>query len=136
MTDVFDPVAGEIDRDDSIARAWRAANPDWRAWMYERIVEVARKKPYFITDDMERLRTLRQGPSTHENRAIGPLMLQAQRDKICLPTDDWVQSAQRVNHRRWMRVWYSLVYEGPRFRRPRRRKIIDPRQFDIDWPGP
>ena len=131
--DVFDAEGGAVDRDAAIAQADEVADPAWKAFMYAGIVEVARKKPFFITDDVERLRIVRQGPRTHENRALGPLMLQAARQGVCLPTDDWVQSAQRVNHRRWMRVWYSLVYEGPRVRRPRHRKLHDPRQYGIEW---
>jgi hypothetical protein len=30
-----------------------------------------------------------------------------------------------------MRVWYSLIYEGPKIRR-RRRKIIDPNQYFLE----
>ena len=96
-----------------------------------RHVEVARKKPYFTIDDVERLRQHRRGPATHEHRAIGPLMLEAKRNQVCIPTEDHVESRQRVNHRRPMRVWYSLIYEGPKIRR-RRRKIIDPNQYFLE----
>jgi hypothetical protein len=124
----FDPAGGASARDEAMARARRAANPEWVRWWSEATIEVARKKPYFTTDDIERLRSYRQGPRTHENRAIGPLMRDAMKNGVCLPTEDWVQSGQRVNHRRPMRVWFSLIYQGPKHRY-RRRRVIDPNQF-------
>jgi hypothetical protein len=33
-----------------------------------------------------------------------------------------------------MMLWYSLIYRGPRPAKPRRRRIMDPRQHDL-WDG-
>ena len=77
--------------------------------MYRSLVTVARQKPTFFTDDIERVRQAKDGPSTHENRALGPLMKRAHKDLICEPTDQWVPSSQAGNHRRPMRVWRSLI---------------------------
>jgi hypothetical protein len=131
MDEPFDPVAGKHGRRDGMHRAARAADPAWWAFMLEAAREVARAKPFFFTDDLERLRVNREGPATPENRAIGPLMKEAQKLGICEPTDRWSPSSQKVNHGRYMRVWYSLIYVGPRISRPRRMHVIDPRQYDL-----
>jgi hypothetical protein len=128
----FNPQAGTLAKQEGMQRAARSCNPIWWAWMLERVQEVARRKPYFNTDDIERLRQDRQGPRTHEKRAMGPLMKYAQKLGYCEPTDQWVSSSQDVNHRRPMTVWYSLIYAGEqKARRPRARRISDPRQYSL-----
>lgn len=126
----FSRKAAQIARAEGMERAAEAANPEWWRWMMQATIEVARRKPFFFTDDMEYLRLTRQGPSTHENRALGPLMTAAKRAGICEPTDHWSPSSQRVNHGRFMRVWYSLLYEGPKVPRPRPVVAPDPRRYD------
>lgn len=127
----FDPVAGESGKQDGMRRAARSADPEWWAFMLQVVREVARAKPFFFTDDLEQIRLNRGGPVTSENRAIGPLMKEVQKLGFCEPTDRWVPSSQKVNHGRYMRVWYSLIYQGPRIARPRRMTVIDPRQYDF-----
>jgi hypothetical protein len=128
----FDPIGGATGKRNDMDRAERHADPAWWAFMLAAGIEVARRKPRFNTDDMERIRQHRQGPRTHENRALGPLMRELQKQGVCEPTEDWVESSQRGNHRRPMRVWHSLIYIGPvRIPRPRPRRIIDPRQLDM-----
>lgn len=133
MTDEpFDPEAGEFAKRQGMERAARSASPDWWQCMLECAKEVAARKPCFTTDDLERCRVARQGPRTPENRALGPLMKEVQRLGYCEPTADWVESAQKVNHRRPMRVWWSLIYRGPKVHRPpRRRRFVDPRQISL-----
>lgn len=128
--DVFDPAGGALDREDAIARVRRAANPEWWRWMYARVIEVARRKPVFTTDDIERLRQERDGPQTHENRALGPLMREASKQGVCATIPAWWPSSQRVNHRRPQQIWRSLIYEGPRLRW-RRPKPLDPNQYKL-----
>ena len=130
---VFDPVGGSKAKAEGMERADRAANPEWKRFMLQAIKEICLRKPFMFTDDLELLRVKRDGPTTHENRAIGPLMISAQKLGYCVPTDHWVPSSQKVNHRRHMRVWFSLIYHGNRgVKRPRRLKVIDPRQFDLE----
>ena len=130
--DEFNSAAGKAAKADGMARAARSANPEWWNFMLNAVRETCVRKPYLFTDDIEKLRLTRDGPSTHENRAIGPLMNYAKKLGYCAPTDHWIPSSQRVNHGRYMRVWYSLIYQGNRVvRRPRRLRVIDPRQFDF-----
>lgn len=110
----------------------RNANPDWWQHMLEIGREVCAQRQIFTTDDLMRLHRARQGPETHEPRAMGPLMHALQALGYCEPTQDWVESTQRINHRRPQRVWYSLIYRGNRrIRRRPQRKLLDPRQFDM-----
>lgn len=118
---------------DGMDRAERHADPHWWQCMLECGKEVSERKPFFITDDVVRLCSkLHPNASTHERRAIGPLMREMCRLGFCEPTQDWVQSTQAQCHRRPMQIWYSLIYRGPAVARPRRRKINDPRQIAMD----
>jgi hypothetical protein len=125
-------IGGGDGKRNGMDRAWRGADPEWIRVMLICALEVARRKPFFTSDDLERWR-LEHYPNhtTHEHRAMGPIMREAARLGYCAKTQDWVESQQRVNHRRPMRVGWSLVYRGPgRFRKPRR-KPLDPRQIDL-----
>ena len=62
----------------------------------------------------------RRNAARQEYKALGPLMKSMQELGDCAPTDELMRSSQRVNRRRWVRVWRSLIYEGPKLRRPRR----------------
>lgn len=95
-------------------------------------LEVAKRKPYFNSDDLEAWRLVYYpNHTTHEKRAIGHIMTEAAKLGYCEKTLDFRESGQKICHLRPMRVWYSLVYEGPgRFRKPRR-KPVDPRQFNL-----
>lgn len=132
MTDQpFDPVAASAAKEEAMERAANHADPHWWQCMLECGYQVALAQPYFISDDLERMRLHRfHNASTHEHRATGPLMKELQKLGYCLPTQDWVESRQKVNHRRPMRVWFSLIYRGPLVvRRPRPRRLLDPRQL-------
>jgi hypothetical protein len=118
---------------DGMDRAEEHANSHWWQCMLESAQAVAERKPFFTTDDVVALRRVRHpNATTHEARAIGPLMRQAAKLGYCEQTQDWVESTQPQCHRRPMRVWYSLIYRGPApLPRPRRRRIIDPRQIKM-----
>jgi hypothetical protein len=113
MVSVFDPVAAKAARDDAMYRVDRAASAAWKAYVTELIVEIARTMTEFTTDDVEMLRLRRRGPSTHEPRALGPLMRAAARAGVCAPTGIVRASVQVSNHNRPMQVWRSLIYRKP-----------------------
>lgn len=110
--DVFDPQGGSAARDEGIDRADRHADPVWKAWWEDAVRRIAEQQQYFSTDDVERLKLMEQVThTTHEKRAIGGIMRRANKDGVCAPTENWVQSQRRVNHRRPLRVWASLLYQ-------------------------
>jgi hypothetical protein len=132
MNDQFDISAGKAGKADGMDRAERSADPYWWACMLEAGKIVAQRKPYFFTDDLVRhCRDNHPNTFTHENRAIGPLMRELCRLEYCIPTQDWIESAQKQCHRRPMRVWFSLIYRGRSVPKPRKRKLHDPRQYDL-----
>ena len=117
---------------DGMGRAERHADPHWWQCMLQCGKLVAERKPYFITDDIEFLRRkLHPNATTHEHRAVGPLMAALARLDYCEATDDWVESQQLTNHSRPMRVWLSKIYRGPTIQRPPRRRLLDPRQISF-----
>ena len=92
--------------------AEEGADDEWHAFMLAAVREIASRQEYFASDDVERLRVERNGPATHEKRAFGPLIMNAKRAGICTPTTTFDRSTQVVAHRRPMRVWRSLIYQG------------------------
>jgi len=124
--------AGEEGKKSGMDRAERAADTYWWQCMLESAKAVAERKPYFFTDDIVRwCQYNHPNASTHEHRAIGPLMRQVFILGYAVPTQDYVPSEQPQCHRRPMRVWYSLIYRGRLRPKLRRRTVIDPRQFDL-----
>lgn len=71
------------------------------------IALVARVRPTFIIDDVWAARS--SWPATHDRRAMGAAMLQAKRDGLIMPTDDFRLTAQVLRHAAPVRVWRSLV---------------------------
>jgi hypothetical protein len=106
----MDPEGGERAKQLGMDRAERAANPEWRVFMEAAVVSVARNKRLFFCDDIEAVRMELNGPETHENRALGPLMLWAMREGVCERTDDFALSARASRHRAPCRIWRSLIY--------------------------
>lgn len=133
MDHPFDPLVGAAGKTSGMARAARSCNPVWWQYMLELGQEIALRKPFLSADDLEFERYRRQGPTTHENRAMGPLMKYAARLGYWEPTQDFVESSQKVKHQRPMRVWHSLIYQGNSPIRYRRRKILDPRRYQLEW---
>jgi hypothetical protein len=118
---------------DGMDRAERHADPHWWQCMLECGKAVAERKPFFITDDVVRLCSkLHPNASTHEQRALGPVLREMCRIGYCERTQDWIESSQAQCHRRPMRIWFSLIYRGPPVAKPRRHRVPDPRQFTME----
>lgn len=103
---------GIAGRELGIARATRAANPEWETFMDVAVVEVARRKRWFTADDIERLRLAKEGPETHEKRAMSGVMRRAQTAGVCEITNRFEAGVRATCHRRPQRVWRSLIFEG------------------------
>lgn len=131
----FNPQKGSAGKQAGMARAQRHSDPAWWQAAIEAVREAATHKPILTTDDVVFILHAKGAPGTHENRAYGPMMLYCCNQlQLITPTQDWVESRQAVNHRRPQRVWFSLIYRGNHPVRPRRRRILDPRQFDMLMP--
>jgi hypothetical protein len=114
-----------------MARAKRHSNSHWWVCMMQCAKEVAERKPYLYTDDIVQLCRMRHpNASTHEPRAIGPLMRDCCKLGYFERTQDHVESTQAQNHRRPIRVWHSLLYNQPH---PalRKHRINDPREYAV-----
>jgi hypothetical protein len=125
---------GESGKREGMARAWRGADPEWRRIALMCALEVAKRKPYFTTDEIEEWRrTYYPNHTTHEQRAWGPVMKEAAKLEYCtILTSYFVKSKYAPCHTRHKQMWWSLIYRGPdRPHRPRRRRPLDPRQFDL-----
>jgi hypothetical protein len=130
--DGFNPIAGEQGKRDGVARAARGANPEWKRIMQICALAVARRKPYFTTDDVEYWqRAYYPNHTTREKRAMGPVMLDAARHGYCKTTTDFCKSSLASCNQRPKQVWWSLVYGGPLRFRLTRRKPLDPRRFEL-----
>lgn len=115
-----------------MARAAQAADSHWWQCMLEAGKAVAERKPYFNADDLLAwMHRHHPNATTHELRATGPLMSAIGRLGYGVPTQDFVPSRQKACHATPRRVWYSLIYRGPRVPRPRKRKPHDPRQYEL-----
>ena len=116
-------------KEDGMARAEKHADPHWTRTMLILGVEVAKRKQRFIAPDIERLRR-EQHPNvtTHEPRAMGPLMMELHRLRVCDPTDEFKGSGHKSDHNNLSRIWVSKIYEGP-YRVGHR--VIDPNQLDL-----
>jgi hypothetical protein len=118
---------------DGMDRAERHADPHWKRCMLESAKAVAERKPFFDSEDVVRwCQQHHPNATTHEQRAIGPLMRSAAALGYCVVTDHWNKSTLPQNHRRPMMAWYSLIYRGPTRRPLRRVRPVDPRQFSLD----
>jgi hypothetical protein len=105
---LFDLPGGREDRDDGMRRANEHASDAFKLAAMSAIVTVARQTPLFIMDEVWKAMGT-DAPKTHDNRVLGPLMRQAQRDGLCEPIDQWRQTAIRTHHASHKRVWRSKV---------------------------
>jgi hypothetical protein len=93
-----------------MARVYRAANPAWVLAVNSAILKAANTKPYINADDIYPL--IPPGVTTHDNKALGPLMRKAAFDGI-IRKASWVEKCMRpVRHAADLQMWQSLVYGG------------------------
>ena len=82
--------------------------------MYEAITNVARRMNYFTTDYVIAWHLeFGHGEDTREWRALGPMMLRAARDGICVKAGpEFRMSVRRSRHKAPLQLWRSLLYSG------------------------
>ena len=113
---LFDPVAGELARDEGIERASEGAGEEWFRDAYRAVVELARSCDAFTSDHV--WATGLRKPE--EPRALGAVMLRAQKDGVIEARREFRQTAQASRHRAPVRVWRSLLHAEHRGRRRRK----------------
>jgi hypothetical protein len=115
---VLDVDAATAAREEGIATADAHADYQWKADMTDIIEHVARSFESFTTDDVWNVWSMwyKKGETipTHDHRALGGLMRQAQAYDWIIPSDEWRLSKQVSCHRRPKRVWKSLLWRSGR----------------------
>lgn len=130
----FDGEEGERRKEDGMDRAARHSNPEWWQFILETGKEIAERKPIMSIDDLyNEWKRRRPDLTTHDPaHALGAAMRAMAHLGYVVATQDMVRSDRKTNHGRRVTVWYSLIYRGNvRVIRPRRRRMLDPRQFQF-----
>lgn len=96
---------GEMRRDDGIARAESHADPAWLRAAAALVMRLARQKAFFTTADIWEAGLA----MPHEPRALGPVMMNAERDGIIVATNEYRKSPRASRHCAPALVWRSLL---------------------------
>lgn len=107
---VYDPVAAAQAKEYSMQQVKEHADMDWRIEASKIVRHLARTREKFTTDAVWYLLEQFTDVSTHEPRAMGPIMLAAAKHGMIQATDQTVKSVRAVNHQRPIQVWRSLIY--------------------------
>lgn len=85
------------------------ADPDWKSYALKTVKQVAERFAEFSTDKV--LEAMQDAPVfTHELRALGPVMLSAQRAGYIESTSRFENSASVSRHKAPKRIWQSMIY--------------------------
>jgi hypothetical protein len=98
-------------RDEALERVEAAAHEEWKLAAAEAIASLAFNFETFTSDDVWRILD-RSEHTTHERKAMGPMLLNAARDGLIERTGRTVDSRRTACHGRPVRVWRSLVLEA------------------------
>jgi hypothetical protein len=93
---------------EAIERVDRHADMDWKDAALDAVYRLAQSAPTFTAEAAVAL--IPDGYSTHEGRAMGPVMRRAQAAGWCEPTDHTVSSQNAAHHKGIKRVWRSRLY--------------------------
>lgn len=108
---VLHPVRARVARDNAIARADKHADEAWKAAALEAVKRVAETNARFNTDKVIDL-LAGENVSTHEPRALGPIMQRARRMGWITATAEYVKSAAVSRHCAAKMVWKSNLYRN------------------------
>lgn len=109
----LDAALADAARSDALQRVDEHADPDWRDVAYRCVLAVARRLEHFTTDEVIDELANHPAITTHEPRALGPVMMRAARNNVIAATDRFVKSNAISRHRAPKQVWRSLVYKRP-----------------------
>lgn len=94
--------------DEAMRRVVAHAPEPWTAAAERAVKEVAMAMPYLTTDEV--WAAMPPDRSTHENRAMGPIMTRAGRQGLIRATDEHRDSTRPEAHARPVRIWKSLMF--------------------------
>ena len=103
---LFGPELGEAKRDEGIERAIDGAGDEWAELAYRTVVELARSCDAFTSDHVWATGLAKPA----EPRALGAVMMRAQREGVIEPRREFRQTAQAARHRAPVRVWRSMLH--------------------------
>lgn len=106
------PITAEQVTEEAIDRVERNAHDEWLAAFRAAIEKVARGHLHFNTDPVWHEFEKEYPPTDQEPRAAGAVVRKAMKDGIIAPTDMYWNSNRKSCHRRPLRVYRSLIFEG------------------------
>jgi len=119
MIDLFDHAArteqAMLAKDRGMAEVAENADQAWSDLMLELVRLTCLEQPRFTADDVSDRFEMLEGarPSTHEPRALGPVMMRAAKAGYCRKADTApIPSRRRSLHASPRAVWESLIYGG------------------------
>lgn len=95
-------------RNKAIAQVATNTCPTWAKQTLDIIKQIATNTFDFTTDDIWQALSQASLPTPHEPRALGALMIAAQRSGLIAPTDRYRQSQRPQCHARPIRVWQAV----------------------------
>jgi len=101
-----------MEKEISISLVRQGASPEWWNAASLALMEVAKTKLSFTTDDVWEALNAKNPPECREPRVMGALMVQASKSELAFPTPSFRMSGRGVCHNRPLRVWQSNVMEG------------------------
>ena len=103
----FDPASSGKARDEAMGRAEDYAHEEWKEVALEAVYQAALVNEKFIVDEVWGY--LPEGVTTHDLRAMGPVMKRLQRAKVIEPPDEYRGSNKVTAHKVPRVGWRSLV---------------------------
>lgn len=108
--------AAAMAKKDGMARAEEHAAPGWSEIMLGLVIEVAKQKPRFTSDDVMDLADAKGvTQQTHDLRAFGPVMMRAAKMHVCRKANVAPVNSRRASlHASPRAVWDSLYFNNER----------------------
>lgn len=92
---------------EAVQRAADHADTDWLRDAARAVRTLAAQREPFTTDDVWALLNATSTATTHEPRALGAVIRQAQRDELIRTTGEWRKSTRPECHTRPCAVWIA-----------------------------
>jgi len=105
----FDPASSGTARDEAMGRAEDYAHEEWKEVALEAVYQAALVNEKFIVDEVWRY--MPSGVSTHDLRAMGPVMRRAIKAGWICSTDEYINSSRVTAHKNPRRIWRSLLID-------------------------